>query len=288
MTTINPTFTDKYRDVIVDLMNGAITLPSLSIDGNLTVDGSVDGSSSSGLNLYTGATKKVALTHDGTNSIYSYDGNLLFKNSNITRFNVSSDGTYIKIGSGDVGIYIGSVSPEGAVSAPVGAVYLKTNGTYGTSIYIKESAVTGTTGWSGLFTTNSKLVSPGCTATEVFRQVPGPYTVSLIVPLTTFTTPNVNSTGSCVRSLFFWSIGGYGAGTGDRSYTFLIKRGPDLVATHDLRYHFSQANIQQQWSAQFLELLESNTTYAIYLSASSIVSTATDYLYLMVNYQGNT
>ncbi len=43
----------------------------------------------------------------------------------------------------------GSGSPEAAVTAPVGSVYLRTNGAASTTLYIKESG-TGNTGWVGI------------------------------------------------------------------------------------------------------------------------------------------
>ena len=41
---------------------------------------------------------------------------------------------------------VGSGTPEGVVTAPVGAVFHRTNGGAGTSFYVKESG-TGNTGW---------------------------------------------------------------------------------------------------------------------------------------------
>jgi len=46
-----------------------------------------------------------------------------------------------------VEIHSGSGSPESAVSAPVGSLYLRSDGSAGTSFYVKESG-TGNTGWS--------------------------------------------------------------------------------------------------------------------------------------------
>ena len=43
-------------------------------------------------------------------------------------------------------IRFGSGSPEGAVTAPVGAIYSRTDGGAGTSFYVKESG-SGNTGW---------------------------------------------------------------------------------------------------------------------------------------------
>ena len=40
----------------------------------------------------------------------------------------------------------GSGSPEGVVTAPVGKLYLRTNGGAGTTLYVKESG-SGNTGW---------------------------------------------------------------------------------------------------------------------------------------------
>ena len=42
--------------------------------------------------------------------------------------------------------YVGSGSPEGVVTAPVGSIYHRTDGGASTSLYVKESG-TGNTGW---------------------------------------------------------------------------------------------------------------------------------------------
>lgn len=47
-------------------------------------------------------------------------------------------------------IYYGSGSPEGAVTAPLGAIYINTAGGAGTTVYAKESGNWTNTGWSGL------------------------------------------------------------------------------------------------------------------------------------------
>jgi hypothetical protein len=43
-------------------------------------------------------------------------------------------------------IHTGANTPEGNISAPVGSLYMRTNGGAGTSLYVKESG-TGNTGW---------------------------------------------------------------------------------------------------------------------------------------------
>lgn len=50
--------------------------------------------------------------------------------------------------NGNVQLLSGSGTPEGAVTANVGSIYMRTNGGAGTSIYVKESG-TGNTGWVG-------------------------------------------------------------------------------------------------------------------------------------------
>src|SRR5947207_5418664 len=45
-------------------------------------------------------------------------------------------------------IVTGSGSPESALAAPVGSLYLRTDGGAGTTLYVKESG-TGNTGWIG-------------------------------------------------------------------------------------------------------------------------------------------
>lgn len=41
---------------------------------------------------------------------------------------------------------VGTGSPEGAVSAPIGTIYTRLDGGAGTTLYVKESG-TGNTGW---------------------------------------------------------------------------------------------------------------------------------------------
>lgn len=53
---------------------------------------------------------------------------------------------YIKLGP--LYMFFGSASPEGAVSAPAGSLFLNVSGGAGTSFYVKESG-SGNTGWQG-------------------------------------------------------------------------------------------------------------------------------------------
>lgn len=67
-------------------------------------------------------------------SIYSdANGSLAFRN------NAETQSCYVKWGA---------ATPEGAITAPVGAIFLRTDGGAATTLYVKESG-TGNTGWVG-------------------------------------------------------------------------------------------------------------------------------------------
>jgi len=46
-------------------------------------------------------------------------------------------------------IYVGAGSPEAVIAAPIGAIYLRTDGGAGTSMYSKEADSGLATGWVG-------------------------------------------------------------------------------------------------------------------------------------------
>jgi hypothetical protein len=79
----------------------------------------------------------VGYSNDGatdTWAIYAGSGNAWFSG-------------YVRIGTGTARIISAAGDPEGAVTAPVGSLYLRTNGSTGTTLYVKESG-TGNTGWA--------------------------------------------------------------------------------------------------------------------------------------------
>lgn len=63
--------------------------------------------------------------------------------------NVTLDGSLsaTSLSVGTTPIYTGAGTPEGVVTAPVGALFLRTNGGAGSTLYVKESG-TGNTGWA--------------------------------------------------------------------------------------------------------------------------------------------
>jgi hypothetical protein len=57
------------------------------------------------------------------------------------------NGAIVVLNEANVTIAAGSGSPEGVVTAPIGSIYLRTDGVSGTAIYTKDSGI-GNTGWS--------------------------------------------------------------------------------------------------------------------------------------------
>lgn len=136
---------------------------TVNVTGAMTASGVATGSGglTSGSNGYIQWDSRTFMRSPSTGVIAFYDDTL----TNFTRFqlggtNVSNpaiqaNGTGIDIvlanGSAFTAIQslydrFGSGSPEGAVTAPVGAVYHRTDGGAGTSFYVKESGA-GNTGW---------------------------------------------------------------------------------------------------------------------------------------------
>lgn len=85
----------------------------------------------------------------------SADNTLALGTANAARLTINSAGDATlntaasKIvfgGNGDVIIRAGADTPEGAITAPVGSLFLRTNGGANTTLYVKESGA-GNTGW---------------------------------------------------------------------------------------------------------------------------------------------
>lgn len=66
----------------------------------------------------------------------------------------------VQVGGTSIKICSGSGTPEGAVAASVGSLFLRSNGGTGTTFYIKESG-TGNTGWVPFSTSSVTWATPG-------------------------------------------------------------------------------------------------------------------------------
>lgn len=86
--------------------------------------------------------------------VVTFANPLIGKFNSTEKFRFLTTGMFNPIAGGGVTftegpiIRAGSGSPEGVVTAPVGSLYLRSDGGDGTSMYVKESG-TGNTGWVG-------------------------------------------------------------------------------------------------------------------------------------------
>ncbi len=71
-------------------------------------------------------------------------------------------GTKPAVKVGTVGLWHGTGSPEGAVTAPVGDVFMRTDGGAGTTYYVKESGA-GNTGWKAMESLQGASIQRGGT-----------------------------------------------------------------------------------------------------------------------------
>jgi len=95
------------------------------------------------LDIWNGAATSSATDYLRVDDVASRT--LVKSGSAITQFYSSQ----LSIGNqSTVGWFVGSGTPEGAVTAGIGSIYMRTNGGAGTAVYIKESGV-GNTGWVG-------------------------------------------------------------------------------------------------------------------------------------------
>lgn len=84
--------------------------------------------------------------------VVTFANPLIGKFSGTEKFRFTSTGSFAPVAGGGVNfaagpvIRAGSGSPEGVLTAPVGSLYLRSDGGANTSMYVKESG-TGNTGW---------------------------------------------------------------------------------------------------------------------------------------------
>jgi hypothetical protein len=99
------------------------------------------------------ATGIHAIRHNGLNTLFIESGKLVPNSSGI--YDIGTSGGRFESGffdklftvDGFISITGGIGSPEGVVTAPVGSLFLRTNGGVATTLYVKETG-TGNTGWA--------------------------------------------------------------------------------------------------------------------------------------------
>ena len=85
----------------------------------------------------------AAIAYDGANETLGLSGAV--KSPSLSNTSGASATAGVAYGAST---YYGTGTPEGVVTAAVGAMYLRSDGGAGTTLYIKESG-TGNTGWAG-------------------------------------------------------------------------------------------------------------------------------------------
>lgn len=94
---------------------------------------------------FTGAGMLMNMADTGG----SFTGQFLdLRNGGVQKFLVNSQATVFFGDTASVSVRTGTNTPEGAIAAPVGSLYLRANGGAGTSLYVKESGAGGV-GWVG-------------------------------------------------------------------------------------------------------------------------------------------
>lgn len=124
----------------VQMINGALNRPQFV--GSTFPSIGLENSSGTEVVLANGASTSSATDYFG---VYADDLSLLLK-AGLSSATVRAP--TINLANSSVGITVSSGSPEGAFAAPVGSIYLRTDGGAGTTLYVKQSG-TGNTGWVG-------------------------------------------------------------------------------------------------------------------------------------------
>lgn len=126
----------------------------------------------------TASTKVITGTGSPQNSVTAAIGSLYLRTDggSATTLYIKESGSgntgWTASGSGGGGILSGTGSPEGAVAAPVGSIYSRTDGGSGTAVYIKELG-TGNTGWTAV--TNGGSGGGAVSFRSLYSDIPNSY-----------------------------------------------------------------------------------------------------------------
>lgn len=125
--------------------NSAVTVQagsSAGIYSKITMRGNWNGTSAAGgfMDFYTKGLERARITEDGEILVATTtDGG-----AEKIQVNGGISATSLKVGAAS--ILAGTGTPEGLQTAPVGSLFLRTDGGAATTLYVKESG-TGNTGW---------------------------------------------------------------------------------------------------------------------------------------------
>ena len=126
----------------IDFVTGGVVRMSIAAAGTVAVAGSITVASSITGAGQTGINASGVITIVNRCLLYPpSDGVLTISNNAGTGF------TRLEFGATNLGISRGTGSPEGVVTALVGSLYIRTDGGVLSTLYVKESSPTPSTGW---------------------------------------------------------------------------------------------------------------------------------------------
>lgn len=116
---------------------------SESLGGNAVFYGENHPTYANDMYLRTGTTIRAMWDH--SENYWNFNSNDITGVNSLSASEISA--VSYEIGAAGVKLLSGSGSPESSVTAPVGSLYMRTDGTSGSVLYVKETG-TGTTGWA--------------------------------------------------------------------------------------------------------------------------------------------
>tara|TARA_R110002167_G_scaffold223647_1_gene428947 strand:+ start:518 stop:1174 length:657 start_codon:yes stop_codon:yes gene_type:complete len=128
-------------DKVDDVLDGTIPVTGIDINSG-TIDNVVIGAATAAAATVTTFTSTGIDDNATANKLTISDAASAFGNNVTATGTLSVSGTAATISSG-------TNTPEGAVTAPIGSLFMRTNGAANTAVYRKETG-TGNTGWAAI------------------------------------------------------------------------------------------------------------------------------------------
>lgn len=164
--------------------------------------------------------------------------------------------TNLRPGAGATIWTTGSGTPEGAVTAPVGSLFGRTNGGSGTSLYVKESG-SGNTGWASVGQSPGSVVnsvsSQNSTRTTLAATIPTDNTIPQIGEGTEVQTATLTASSATNKIRLRWSGIVSNSGVGNVVVALFKDSGANAIAasvvTIPTALYLSQAFLETEISA---------------------------------------
>ena len=155
ITVIGGTYSNSNKGITVAGAGCNIFSPNFVGDGTvamlrgLDIEATATNTTAIGLEAsYTNVTNAVVVDASSTGTVITQDGDTIHYGALRAATGLQAD-EGVEFGSGGPTITTGTGTPEGVETAPVGSLFMRTNGTQGTIIYSKITGA-GNTGWQVL------------------------------------------------------------------------------------------------------------------------------------------